>query len=100
MALENYGEMRDSVRDPRFLLQKALSLALERRHPERFVPRYAMVMFRADIPYALALERGAIQQHILDVLTANAAALEEVDLDTADRLVFERLPPLSVAGPA
>ena len=30
MALENYVEMRDTVRDPHFQLQKALSLELER----------------------------------------------------------------------
>ena len=54
MALENYLEMRDTVRDPKFHLQKALSLELERRYPERFVPRYSMVMFHDEIPYALA----------------------------------------------
>lgn len=40
MAIENYLEMRDTVRDPKFHLHKALSLELERRHPQRFVPRY------------------------------------------------------------
>ena len=51
MALENYLEMRDSVRDPKFVLQKALSLELEKRFPDRFVPRYSMVMFHPEIPY-------------------------------------------------
>ena len=50
MAIENYLEMRDTVRDPKFHLHKALSLELERRHPQRFVPRYSMVMFHDDIP--------------------------------------------------
>ncbi len=94
MALENYGEMRDTVRDPRFLLQKALSLELERRHPDRFVPRYAMVMFRADVPYSVALERGRLQQHILDQLTAGHDALSSVDLALADRLISAALVPL------
>jgi kynurenine 3-monooxygenase len=40
MALENYDEMRDSVCDPKFLLQKELSLRLEQRFPEQFIPRY------------------------------------------------------------
>ena len=31
---------------------KALSLELERRFPQRFVPRYSMVMFHDEIPYA------------------------------------------------
>jgi kynurenine 3-monooxygenase len=94
MALENYEEMRDAVRDPRFVLQRELSLALERRHPERFVPRYAMVMFRADVPYHVALERGAIQQRILDELTPPGATLDTVDFGAAARLIEARLPAL------
>lgn len=94
MALENYAEMRDGVRDPRFLLQRDLSLALERRHPRRFVPRYSMVMFRADLPYRVALERGAIQQAMLDELTPPGATLQTVDFAAAARLVEARLPEL------
>jgi kynurenine 3-monooxygenase len=55
MALENYVEVRDSVRDPRFVLQKELSLKLEQLFPEHFIPRYSMVMFHHEIPYAVAL---------------------------------------------
>ncbi len=69
MALENYGEMRDSVRDPRFQLQKQISLELERRFPGRFIPRYSMVMFHAEIRYSVALSRGLLQQQLLDELT-------------------------------
>jgi kynurenine 3-monooxygenase len=92
MALENYGEMRDAVRDPLFQRQKALSLELERAHPERFVPRYAMVMFRDDIPYSLALRRGRIQQQILDELTGGASSAAPAA--SADELINSRLPPL------
>ncbi|HEY7378045.1 MAG TPA: NAD(P)/FAD-dependent oxidoreductase, partial [Steroidobacteraceae bacterium] len=70
MALENYVEMRDSVRDPKFVLQKELSLELEQRFPRQFIPRYSMVMFHHEIPYAVAFERGRIQQEILNDLTA------------------------------
>ncbi len=55
MALENYMEMRESVADPKFQLQQALSLELERRFPRRFIPRYSMVMFHHEIPYLTAL---------------------------------------------
>ena len=95
MAIENYEEMRDGVRDPRFLLQKALSLELERRHPERFVPRYSMVMFRADVPYHVALERGLVQQQLLAELTEHARTLADVDYALASSLIAERLPPLN-----
>lgn len=94
MAIENYLEMRDTVRDPKFHLYKALSLELERRHPERFVPRYSMVMFRDDIPYAVAYERGRIQHEILVSLTESADTLPAVDYDLAARLIAARLPPL------
>lgn len=94
MAIENYLEMRDTVRDPKFHLHKALSLELERRHPQRFVPRYSMVMFRDDIPYALAYERGRIQNEILNALTRSADTLGAVDFGAAKRLIEASLPPL------
>jgi kynurenine 3-monooxygenase len=40
MALDNYLEMRERVADPKFQLQQSLSLELERRFPQRFIPRY------------------------------------------------------------
>ena len=90
MALENYVEMRSTVREPKFQLKKDLSFRLEERHPGRFVPRYSMVMFHT-IPYAEAKRRGAIQEEILDELTSKATAVEEVDLAHADRLIAEQL---------
>ncbi len=90
MALENYVEMRSTVREPKFQLKKDLSFRLEERHPGRFIPRYSMVMFHT-IPYAEAKRRGAIQEGILDELTSRAASLDEVDLARADRLIAERL---------
>jgi kynurenine 3-monooxygenase len=92
MALENYIEMRDVVRDPRFQLQKTLAFELERRHPGVFIPRYSMVMFH-QIPYAQAQRRGAIQQRILDALTTTARALGDVDLERADDLIEKELRP-------
>jgi kynurenine 3-monooxygenase len=90
MALENYVEMRSTVREPKFQLKKDLSFRLEERHPSRFIPRYSMVMFHT-IPYAEAKRRGAIQEGILDELTSGAASLDQVDLARADRLIAERL---------
>ncbi len=91
MAIDNYLEMRDAVRKPSFQLQKELSLALERRHPKRFIPRYSMVMFHAEIPYAEAERRGEIQLAILEETTRGLRSLDEVDLAYADHLVMERL---------
>ena len=94
MALENYVEMRDSVADPGYQLRRQLELALAMRLPGHFIPRYSMVMF-TSIPYARARERGVQQRALLDELTAGKHALEEIDLDAAQRLVAERLPALS-----
>ena len=90
MAIENYREMRDDVREPKFQLRAELSFELERRHPERFIPRYSMVMFHPEIPYAEAQRRGAIQQRILDELTQSAGSLADVDFARAAQLIAAR----------
>jgi kynurenine 3-monooxygenase len=92
MALENYTEMRDAVLDARFLRHKAIAMSLERRFPQRFIPRYSMVMFHPEIPYAEALRRGAVQAQLLEELDTGGGA--EPDARLAARLVEERLPPL------
>jgi kynurenine 3-monooxygenase len=90
MALENYREMRDDVRNPRFRLKAELAFELERRHVE-FIPRYAMVMFHPEISYAEARRRGAVQADILELLTQDARALADVDFKRAAALIAERL---------
>jgi kynurenine 3-monooxygenase len=72
MALENYQEMRDTVRSPEFLRRQALSATLERTFPGRFIPRYSMVMFHPEIAYSEAQRRGIAQQRILDALLSRA----------------------------
>jgi kynurenine 3-monooxygenase len=95
MALENYLEMRESVAEPKFQLQHALSLELERRFPRRFIPRYSMVMFHHEIPYLTAQQRGAAQSQILSDLTGGSVnALSEVDFERAEREILNRLAPL------
>jgi kynurenine 3-monooxygenase len=89
MALENYAEMRDTVRNPDFERRASLSFELERRYPGRFIPRYSMVMFHPEISYAEAARRGKIQTSILD------RALEATDTATsiavASALVADQL---------
>jgi kynurenine 3-monooxygenase len=96
MALDNYLEMRERVADPKFQLQQSLSLELERRFPQRFIPRYSMVMFHHEIPYRTALERGAIQAELLAELTAGTVTtLAQVDFERAEREIRSRLAPLT-----
>ena len=95
MALENYVEMRDTVRDPKHVLRHALAFELEKRLPTRFIPRYSMVMFHDEIPYAVARDRGALQQRLLEELAEPAETLDEIDLDAAVRLSESRLPSIN-----
>jgi kynurenine 3-monooxygenase len=89
MAVENFIEMRDSVTDPRFLLRKKVGFELEKRWPGRFIPRYSMVTFHPEIPYAEAQRRGAVQDKLLDRLCANISAPDQVDWAEAERLLHQ-----------
>jgi kynurenine 3-monooxygenase len=97
MALENYLEMRERVADPKFQLQHALALELERRFPNRFIPRYSMVMFHHEISYRTAQLRGVVQAQLLADLTAGARALADIDYRRAEREIESRLAPLPPA---
>jgi kynurenine 3-monooxygenase len=94
MALENYLEMRERVDDADYLLQRQLERTLAERHPDRFVPRYAMVTFRL-MPYATAFERGLVQRELLVDATRGRDSLEGLDWDWLDAEVVRRLPPLA-----
>jgi kynurenine 3-monooxygenase len=78
---------------PTFLLQRALERELAERHPDRFVPRYAMVSFRR-IPYATAFERGRLQRALLEEATRGRDSLDGIDRARLDAEVVRRLPPL------
>ena len=91
MALENYLEMRERVDDADFLLQRTLERQLAERHPDRFVPRYAMVTFRR-MPYATAFERGKVQRELLVEATRGLESLDAIDWNWLDAEVAKRLP--------
>jgi len=90
MALDNYIEMRDSVRDPKFHLKKAIAFELEKLYPNQFIPRYSMVMFH-HIGYADAQSRGVIQADILNQLSEGIEDINELDRTKADDLVKQHL---------
>ena len=81
------------VAPPQFLLQRELELALQARHPGRFIPHYAMVTFMR-IRYSLALHRSEIQRVILENATRGLDSLEGVDWAAADVAVMSQLQPL------
>jgi kynurenine 3-monooxygenase len=87
MALENFVEMRDSTAEPDFQLKKQVGFELERRFPEKFIPRYSMVMFHPDIPYAEARRRSEQQARLLSELCRGLKTVDEVDWEKAKSLV-------------
>jgi len=88
MAVANYVEMSSSVVDERYQLKRAVALELDRLWPEKFTPRYAMVMFNT-IPYAEVQRRAALQGDVLDQLTAGLSDIDEVDWVAAEKMVAE-----------
>ena len=94
MALDNYIEMRDSVRDPKFHLKKAIAFELENKFPNQFIPRYSMVMFH-HIPYSDAQLRGQIQFKILDKLSAGIEDIKQLDIKLAEKLISKELTVIS-----
>ena len=89
LALENFVEMRDKTADPLFQLKKQVGFELENRFPELFIPRYSMVMFHPDIPYAEAKRRSEVQAKVLAQLCADIESPEQVDWGKAERLLRE-----------
>lgn len=87
MAVENFVEMRDSVNDPQFILRKKVGFELEKRWPDKFIPRYSMVIFHPEIPYAEARRRGALQDILLGKLCDGIADPSQINWDEAERLL-------------
>lgn len=89
MAVENFFEMRDHVTDPHFLLKKEVGFALEKRYPDKFIPRYSMVIFHPEIPYAEARRRSIAQDALLEELCCGIKSADQLDWNKADALMRE-----------
>lgn len=90
LALDNYIEMRDSVRDPGYLLRKQIAFQLEQWFPDKFSPRYSMVMFHR-IPYAQAKHLGEIHKQLLAELSAGITTIDQLDKDIAEKALSKHL---------
>jgi kynurenine 3-monooxygenase len=90
MALDNYIEMRDLVRDPEFIESRQIALALSKRFGDAFMPRYSMVMFET-LPYSEAQRKGEIQKSILSTLAKQRLEDHSIDFKLAEKLISERL---------
>ena len=88
LAVENFVEMRDLVAQPKFQLKKKIEQALQAKWPDRFIPKYSMVTFHR-IPYSIALNKGRIQDRILDELSRGIDHVEDINWNKAEQLVNE-----------
>ena len=61
MALENYREMRSDVLDAGYREKKKRAEELQQQDPG-FIPRYSMVMFHPEIPYAEIVRRLRLEE--------------------------------------
>ncbi|NMP31065.1 FAD-dependent monooxygenase [Thalassotalea sp. M1531] len=86
MALENYIEMRDSVRQHEFLLQKQFAFKIQQWFPKRFTPRYAMVMFEHR-PYSEAFELGKKHKQLLSELSDTYSCPTQLNGDIVKELL-------------
>ncbi|WP_445652534.1 FAD-dependent oxidoreductase [Serratia sp. NA_112.1] len=95
MALDNYEEMRSRVSSPDYLLERELSSWLEKRFPQRFIPRYHMVTFTC-LPYSIAHKRGNIQKDILKSAISGCQTFQHINLEAAEKNVLAKLSELSL----
>lgn len=73
LAIDNFVELRDRVRDPLHVLRGKADLALHRLMPELWQPLYRMVS-HTTIPYGDALRRARRQDRILSWSAGAAVA--------------------------
>jgi len=91
LSLDNYRVMRNDVLDDAHIKKQELSFMLNSEFPNYFIPLYTMVSF-TSIPYSIALERGNIQNMILDeLIDDNLSELGSYDKKKAEELISKHL---------
>jgi len=90
LAQENFIEMRDLVADKRFQLKKKIEGVLYKKFPNKFIPKYSMVTFHR-ISYLVALQRGRIQESILNKLSEGVNEIEEVAYEKSYEIIEKSL---------
>ena len=91
LAVNNFIEMRDKVADPKFLLQKKIEARLYEKYPDKWIPAYSQVTFNPQIRYSEALERGQLQETIMQQVMQLPDIAENWASDKIEKLVLEKL---------
>lgn len=90
LALENFIEMRDKVADENFLLRKKIEAHINYLYPAKWIPQYSMVTFNDSISYAEAMQKGILQQKIMDKVMADPS-IEKKWKELDFKLIIEEL---------
>jgi kynurenine 3-monooxygenase len=91
LALNNFVEMRDKVADPKFLLQKKIEAGFSKKHPDKWIPAYAMVTFSPHIRYSEALRNGRKQEIIMKKVMALPGIEGRWQDEEVERMMLEEL---------
>lgn len=64
LAIDNFTEMQDRVNDADFIKKRKIEMQLEQQFPD-YYSKYSLVTFRAELPYAKAMDLGRKQDQLL-----------------------------------
>jgi kynurenine 3-monooxygenase len=92
MAIANLREMSEKVGDPNFLIQKQVEKMIAHKYPQYYLPRYSMIT-HTTIPYSICQKVGVIQDEILSEVCQGLNSAEDVNLEKAQDLIFNKLKP-------
>jgi kynurenine 3-monooxygenase len=91
LALNNFVEMRDKVADPVFLLQKKIEANFSAKHPDKWTPAYGLVTFSPQVRYSEALQKGNIQQRIMDEIMATENIEQHWNSEAIEQRMLEKI---------
>lgn len=98
LAVRNYIEMRDLTADPHFVLQKKIEKRFAKKYPEKWMPLYEQVTF-SHIPYEEALERGDIQNGIMQRVMDRPDIEENWDSESVEQAIIAEVQALKLPSP-
>jgi kynurenine 3-monooxygenase len=88
LAIANFVEMRDKTADAKFLLQKKIEAHFSEKHPNKWIPLYAMVTYSPRIRYSTALKEGKRQQAIMDKIMALPGIENKWDSEEVEKIIL------------
>ncbi len=91
LAVNNFTEMRERTADPSFLLQKKIEARLHEKYPEKWIPAYSQVTFSPQIRYSEALQRGQMQEAIMQQIMKMPNIAEKWDSEEVEMMILSKL---------